>query len=51
MAGVDAAHVPYLWLARVMILGMGAFLIWGVRYAWRTHPKFFEDTEREEPTP
>ena len=43
MEGVDAATVPYLWLARFMILLVTAFLVWGVWYAWRTHPKFFED--------
>lgn len=34
--------VPYLWLARAIMLGGAAFLVWGVSYAWRTHPKFFE---------
>lgn len=53
MKGVDAATVPYLWIARVMILSVSAFLIWGVWHAWRTHPKFFEDVEtaREEDHP
>ena len=49
MAGVAAEHVPYLWVARVMILGVAAFIIWGVRHAWRTHPKFFDGVESEEP--
>jgi len=44
MKGVAPEHVPYLWLARMMMLGMAAFLAWGIWYAWRTHPKFFEDT-------
>jgi hypothetical protein len=47
MAGVDEATKPYLWLARVMILAMGAFITWGVWYAWQTHPKFFEETDEE----
>jgi len=46
MTGVMPASRPYLWLARLMMLGMAGFLIWGVRHAWRTHPKFFEDTEQ-----
>ena len=46
MTGVDAASKPYLWIARLMILGVGTFLIWGVWYAWKTHPKFFEDAEQ-----
>ena len=48
MKGVDAADMPYLWIARIMILGMAAFLIWGVWYAWRTQPKYFEGVETEE---
>jgi len=36
---------PYRWLARFMILGVAAFLVWGVRHAWKTHPKFFEEVE------
>lgn len=43
MTGVDPASRPWLWLARIMMLGMAIFLIWGVRYAWKTHPKFFEE--------
>ena len=45
MAGVAPESRPFLWLARMMMLGMTAFLIWGVWYAWRTHPKFFEEVE------
>ena len=50
MRGVDPASQPYLWLARLMMLGMAAFLIFGVWYAWKTHPKFFDsaDTPEEE---
>lgn len=43
MDGVSPADAPYLWLARAMIVGVWAMLIVGVWYAWRTHPKFFED--------
>jgi SNF family Na+-dependent transporter len=49
MEGVDPAHVPYLWLARAIIVGGWVFLAGGVWYAWRTHPKFFEDVEKEDP--
>ncbi len=45
MDGVAPETVPYLWLARVMMLGVAAFLVWGVWYAWQTHPKFFEPDE------
>ena len=48
MEGVDPADKPYLWIARCMMLGMAAFLIWGVWYAWKTHPKFFEKVQPEE---
>lgn len=48
MVGVAEESRPYLWLARCMILGMALFLVFGVRHAWRTHPKFFEDVEHEE---
>lgn len=47
MTGVDPASKPYLWLARIMIMSMGGFLIWGVRRAWKTHPKFFDTQELE----
>jgi len=42
MQAAPPENVPFLWLARAMILAMAGFLIWGVRHAWRTHPKFFE---------
>ena len=45
MRGVAEASQPYRWLARCMILGMAAFLVWGVWYAWKTHPKFFEEAK------
>ena len=48
MVGVAAEHRPYLWLARGMILLMAGFLVWGVWYAWRTHPKFFADVDSDE---
>ncbi len=48
MKGVDPEDVPYLWLARFIMLGVAAFLVWGVWYAWRTHPKFFEEAETTE---
>jgi len=51
MDGVPDEKKPYLWLARAIILGVTAFLVWGIWYAWRTHPKFFEDSETEEDTP
>lgn len=43
MKGVPVESQPFLWLARIMMLGMALFLILGVRHAWRTHPKFFEE--------
>jgi neurotransmitter:Na+ symporter, NSS family len=48
MKGVPEETVPYLWLARVMILAVASFLVWGVWYAWQTHPKFFEDIAEED---
>ncbi|MCK5861396.1 MAG: sodium-dependent transporter [Candidatus Hydrogenedentes bacterium] len=53
MTGVDADSRPYLWLARIMMLGMAAFLIWGVHHAWKTHPKFLDvaETSEEKETP
>lgn len=48
MTGVGDEHKPYLWLARGMMLSMAVFLVWGVRHAWRTHPKFFEDVDSGE---
>ncbi|MCC6142549.1 MAG: sodium-dependent transporter [Candidatus Hydrogenedentes bacterium] len=47
MKGIDAATRPYLWLGRGMIFATAAFLVWGVWYAWRTHPKFFETVETD----
>jgi hypothetical protein len=44
MQAAAPENVPFLWLARAMMLAMAGFLIWGVWYAWRTHPKFFEET-------
>lgn len=49
MEGVKPESVPYLWLARGIIIAGWLFLAWGVWYAWRTHPKFFEDSEDETP--
>ena len=46
MKGVAVESHPYRWVARLIIAVMTSFLIWGVWYAWRTHPKFFEETER-----
>ncbi len=51
MKGVDAADRPYLWLARCMMLSMALFLIWGIRRAWRTHPRYFEEEGNEEERP
>jgi SNF family Na+-dependent transporter len=42
MQAAPPENVPFLWLARTMMFAMAGFLIWGVRHAWRTHPKFFE---------
>jgi neurotransmitter:Na+ symporter, NSS family len=47
MKGVDPANVPYLWLARAIIVGGFLFLAWGVWYAWRKNPKFFDEVENE----
>lgn len=46
MRGVAAESQPYRWLARLIIAGMAGFLVWGVRFAWKTHPKFFEEASR-----
>ena len=48
MADKNPADIPYLWIARGLMLAVMAFLIWGVWYAWRTHPKFFDEVETEE---
>ena len=47
MKEVAEASRPYLWLARGMILTMAVFIIWGVWYAWRRHPRYFEGVESE----
>lgn len=47
MLNAPAESRPYLWLARIIMMGMTVFLIWGVHYAWKTHPKFFEEVETE----
>ncbi|NLN92832.1 MAG: sodium-dependent transporter [Candidatus Hydrogenedens sp.] len=47
MTGVDPASKPYLWLARIMIMAVATFLVWGVRHAWKTHHKFFDADEIE----
>lgn len=39
---------PYLWLARGMIIGVGALLCVGIWYAWRTRPHLFDEVEEEE---
>lgn len=44
----SAGNIPYLWLARAMIVGSWLLLCAGVWYAWRTHPKFFEDAKESE---
>lgn len=49
MAGVKPENVPYLWLARAIIVAGWLALAWGVWYAWRTHPKFFEEEKAVEP--
>ncbi len=43
MDGVAPEDRPILWLARLIILGLGAFLVWGVWHAWRTHPRYFDN--------
>ena len=45
MRGVPEGDVPFLWMARLIMLGTAAFLVWGVWYAWQTHPKFFDTVE------
>ncbi len=45
MMKIAEADVPYHWLGRAIILGVAAFLVWGVWQAWRTHPKFFDDSK------
>ncbi len=47
MKGVAPADMPYLWLARGIMLSVVLFLVWGVWHAWRTHPKFFDDVEKD----
>lgn len=48
MAGVPPEHVPFLWLGRLMILTVVAFLAGSVRYAWRSHPRYFEEPAEPE---
>jgi TRAP-type C4-dicarboxylate transport system permease small subunit len=44
----DAAPAnPYLWIARAIIIGSWLLIALGVWHAWRTHPKFFEETEEQ----
>ncbi|MBP9002938.1 MAG: hypothetical protein KBH78_04880 [Candidatus Hydrogenedentes bacterium] len=47
MVGVPPESRPFLWLARIIMIGMLVFLLAGIRHAWRTHPKFFETIEKE----
>ncbi len=47
MENVAVASQPYLWMVRGVILATAAFLIWGVRHAWRTHPRYFEVVESD----
>ncbi|MGI6460747.1 MAG: sodium-dependent transporter [Candidatus Hydrogenedentales bacterium] len=49
MKDVPPENVPYLWLARAIIVVGWFALAWGIRYAWRTHPKFFEEERVVEP--
>jgi SNF family Na+-dependent transporter len=48
MQKVTEQSRPYLWMVRGVILATVAFLIWGVWYAWRTHPRYFEVVESDE---
>lgn len=48
MKGVSPEKVPYMWGARAIIFGGWLLLAIGVWHAWRTHPKFFEEADREE---
>ncbi|MBI4560043.1 MAG: sodium-dependent transporter [Candidatus Hydrogenedentes bacterium] len=47
MTDVNPADVPYLWLGRGMIVVLLVLVAFGVRYAWRTHPKYFEEKVQE----
>ena len=49
MHGVKPENIPYLWIARAIIVMGWLALAWGVWYAWRTHPKFFEENQQDEP--
>jgi len=51
MENAKPENVPFLWMARAMILAVAGFLIWGVWYAWRTHPKFFEEAGPQSEAP
>lgn len=50
MEGVPETNRPFLWLARSIIVGGWIFIALGVHYAWKTHPKFFEESG-EDTTP
>lgn len=43
MKNVEAQSQPYLWLARIMIIGTALALIAAVRYAWRNHNSTLDD--------
>ncbi len=47
MEGVPPEDRWVLWLARLIVAGVFAFLAWGVWHAWRTHPKYFDDGNGE----
>ena len=40
-------NAAYHWLARAIIIGVGIFLIWGVRHAWIKYPKSAFGSEEE----
>lgn len=48
MMGVAPENVPYLWLARAIIIGGFILLVVGVRYAWKTQPRLFENSPEED---
>jgi neurotransmitter:Na+ symporter, NSS family len=45
VADVIAPPNHYLWIARAIMIASAIALALGVWHAWRTHPKFFDDTE------
>ncbi len=49
MQDAPPENVPYLWIARAIIAGIAFFLLWGIHHAWKTHPKFFDEVEGEQP--